>query len=124
MASESALPLDKVDVRNIPKDQLVIVTSLRGSFQYALGRNSTMMFKKKMADVSKKLGRLLAQLNAKEVDGKIVAQLVEMATGIGNRNYETAKRVTLSLSKTVHWESNKHWIQALNRLFDAVISGR
>lgn len=124
MASESALPLDKVDVRNIPKEQQVIVTSLRGSFQYALGRNSTMMFKKKMADVSKKLGRLLAQLNAKEVDAKIVAQLVEMATGIGNRDYETAKRVTLTLSKTVDWESNKHWIQALNRLFDAVISGR
>lgn len=124
MASESALPLDKVDVRSIPKEQQVIVTSLRGSFQYALGRNSTMMFKKKMADVSKKLGRLLAQLNAKELDAKIVAQLVEMATGIGNRDYETAKRVTLTMSKTVHWESNKHWIQALNRLFDAVINGR
>jgi hypothetical protein len=124
MASDAALSLDKVDVRNVPADQQIIVKSLRGSFQYALGRNSTMMYKKKMDDVNKKLGRLLAQLNAKELDVNIVALLMELAAGIAKGDYETAKRVTLSLSKSVNWDSNRHWIQALNRLIDAVLNGR
>jgi protein transport protein SEC31 len=124
MAAESTLPLDKVDVRNVPGDQLVIVKSLRGAFQYAMGRNSTMMYKKKMDDVSKKLGRLLSQLNAKEIDPGIVAQLGVLATGISKGDYETAKRVTASFNKSVDWESNRYWIQALNRLIDAVLNGR
>lgn len=122
--NENSLPIDKVDVSNIPADQQVIVRSLRGSFQYALGRSTTMMYKKKMDDVSKKLGRLLARLNAKEMDPAIISQLIVLGNGIGNRDYETAKQVTASFSKTVSWEENRHWIQALNRLIDAVLTGR
>lgn len=123
-ANESALPLDKVDVQNIPGDQQVIVKSLRGAFQYALGRNGTMMYKKKMEDVSKKLGRLLARLSAKEMDPAIVSQLIVLGKAIEKGDYATAKQVTATFSKTVSWEDNRHWIQALNRLIDAVLNGR
>lgn len=124
MGREASIPLDKVDVRNVPADQQVIVKSLRGSFQYAMGRNSTPIFKKKMDDVSKKLGRLLTQLNAKEVDPAIVTKLVYLAQGIGKGDYVRARQVTNDFQKQVDWESNRHWIQALSRLIEAVVTGR
>jgi hypothetical protein len=124
MGTEASLPLDKVDVGNIPADQQVIVKSLRGAFQYALGRNSTMMYKKKMDDVSKKLGRLLTRLNARDMEASVVQKLVVLGQGIAKGDYETARTITAALGKEVEWESNRHWLQALQRLIDAALTGR
>lgn len=124
MGNEPAVSLEDVVVNNVPADQQVIVQSLRGAYQYALGRNSSMMYKKKMMDVSRKLGRLLFRLNAREVEEPTVRKLVTMAEGIGKGDYDTARVLTNELSKEVDWEANRHWIQAMHRLIDAVLTGR
>jgi protein transport protein SEC31 len=124
VATAGSVPMDKVDVSGVPADQQIIVKSLRGSFQYALTCNSATMYKKKMEDVNKKLGRLLWRLNAREVEPPVVARLMVLANGISKGDYETARSVTATLSKELHWETNRSWLQALNRLIDAVLTGR
>lgn len=115
--------LDKADMSKIPSNQQVIVKSLRGAYSYALNRNRSPIYKKKMDDVSKRLGRLVAGLNAGLVEGAVVELLVEIGMAIEKGNYDQASVVVTTLTKQ-YWESNSQWIQGLKRLIDCVLTGR
>lgn len=115
--------VDKADVSKVAGAEQVIVKSLRGSFMYAQGLNQSPMYKRKMDDVSKRLGRLLFALNAGMVDKDVSDLLVAIAKAIENGNYDEAKSVVGTLSRQ-HWESNRQWIQGLKWLIDCVVTGR
>lgn len=115
--------LDKADVSKVPGNQQVIVKSLRGAYMYAQGLNQSPRYKKKMDDVSKRLGRLVAGLNARLIDGAVVNLLIEVGNAIQKGNYDQASAVVTTLTKH-HWESNSQWIQGLKRLIDCVLTGR
>eukprot|EP00177_Eucheuma_denticulatum_P002536 GFKZ01004558.1.p1 GENE.GFKZ01004558.1~~GFKZ01004558.1.p1 ORF type:complete len:1272 (+),score=154.97 GFKZ01004558.1:212-4027(+) len=115
--------LDKADVSKVPGDQQVIVKSLRGAYMYAQGLNQSPRYKKKMDDVSKRLGRLVAGLNARLIEGAVVNLLIEVGNAIQKGNYDQASAVVTTLTKQ-HWESNSQWIQGLKRLIDCVLTGR
>eukprot|EP00173_Palmaria_palmata_P000552 Plantae.Rhodophyta-Palmaria_palmata.ctg12590.p1 GENE.Plantae.Rhodophyta-Palmaria_palmata.ctg12590~~Plantae.Rhodophyta-Palmaria_palmata.ctg12590.p1 ORF type:complete len:188 (-),score=21.40 Plantae.Rhodophyta-Palmaria_palmata.ctg12590:447-1010(-) len=119
-----SLPIDEVDTSGIPDDQQVIVRALRGSYRTAVGLRTDKMHKKKMKDVSKKLGLLLSQLDAGEVEDSIIIRVLNAATLIESGDFEGARQLAKAFSKTVSWDDNRHWIQALNRLLDVVVSGR
>lgn len=115
--------LEKADVSKVPANQQVIVKSLRGSYMYALSLNQTLRYKKKMDDVSKRLGRLVGGLNAGLVEATVVDLLVEVARFIEKGNYDGASVVVQTLTKQ-HWDANSQWIQGLKRLIDCVLTGR
>ncbi|KAI0563006.1 transport protein SEC31 [Gracilaria domingensis] len=115
--------LEKADVSKIPPTQQVIVKSLRGSYMYARSLSEAPMYKKKMDDVSKKLGRLLAALNNGLIDAPVVELLVTLSKSVEKGNYDEAKVVVSTLSKK-YWDANSHWIQGLKRLIDCVLTGR
>lgn len=119
-----SLPIDEVDTSGIPDDQQVIVRALRGSYQTAVGMRTDKMHKKKMEDVSKKLGLLLSQLDTGEVEDSVILQVISAGALIESGDFEGARQLAKAFSKTVSWDDNRHWIQALNRLLDVVVSGR
>lgn len=115
--------LEKADVSKVPGNQQVIVKSLRGAYMYASNLNQNPRYKKKMDDVNKRLGRLVAGLNAGLVEGAVVELLIEVGTSIEKGNYDQASAVVTTLTKQ-YWESNSQWIQGLKRLIDCVLTGR
>lgn len=115
--------LDKADVSKVPSNQQVIVKSLRGAYMYALNLNRSPIYRKKMDDVSKRLGRLVASLNAGLVEVAVVELLIEIGMAIEKGNYDHATVIVTTLTKQ-HWESNSQWIQGLKRLIDCVLTGR
>ncbi|CDF36473.1 unnamed protein product [Chondrus crispus] len=122
LGSETVL-LEKADVSKVPADQQVIVNSFRGAYMYALNQNSSPSYKRKMADVNKKLGRLLAGLNAGLVEAPVVELLIEVGSSIEKGNYDQATTVVKTLTKQ-HWDQNAQWIRGLKRLIDCVLTGR
>ncbi|CAN8073139.1 unnamed protein product [Agarophyton chilense] len=115
--------LEKADVSKIPPTQQVIVKSLRGSYMYARSLSEVPRYKKKMDDVSKKLGRLLAALNNGLIDAPVVELLVVLSRAVEKGNYDEASVVVSTLTKK-HWDSNSQWIQGLKRLIECVLTGR
>lgn len=127
-SSLSALGLDtvlleKADVSKVPANQQVIVKSLRGAYMYALNQNQAPSYKKKMDDVNKKLGRLVAGLNAGLVEAPVVELLIEVGKSIEKGNYDQATAVVNTLTKQ-YWDQNSQWIRGLKRLIDCVLTGR
>ncbi len=121
--NEPTTYLDKADVGSVPPNQQVIVKSLRGAYSYALKRSNTMMYRKKMEDVNKKLGRLVTALNKGGVDPEIVPHLIEIGKFIEKGNYDSANDIVGTLTRQ-YWDNNSQWIQALRRLIDCVLTGR
>lgn len=115
--------LDKADVSSVPADQVVIVKALRGAYSYAAKRSTAVMYRKKMENVNKKLGPLVAALNKGGVDAKIVSHLIEMGQFIEKGKYDSASAVVTTLQKD-HWDNNSQWIQGLKRLIACVLTGR
>lgn len=115
--------LEKAESSKVPAEQQVIVKSLKGAYSYALRLNESGRYKKKMEDVSKRLGRLVAGLNAGLVSSEVVVLLLELGKSIEKRNYEGASVVVQTLTKK-HWDSNSQWIQGVKRLIDCVVTGR
>eukprot|EP00178_Gracilaria_changii_P003292 TRINITY_DN1483_c0_g1_i1.p1 TRINITY_DN1483_c0_g1~~TRINITY_DN1483_c0_g1_i1.p1 ORF type:complete len:1281 (+),score=178.68 TRINITY_DN1483_c0_g1_i1:138-3980(+) len=115
--------LEKADVSKIPQTQQVIVKSLRGSYMYARSLNEAPRYKKKMDDVSKKLGRLLAALNNGLIEAPIVELLVTLSRSVEKGNYDEASVVVSTLTKK-YWDANSQWIQGLKRLIECVLTGR
>lgn len=124
MGTDVTMPIDRVDVSSIPAEQQIIVKALREAFQYVASRSSSMMFKKRCDDISKKLGRLLYRLNARDMEQGIVQKLIIVAQAISKGDFGSARIMTTSLSKEVDWESDRHWIQALHHLIDSALSNR
>lgn len=114
-------PLADVDVSGIPAEQQAITAALRASFERATGVRSDKLHKKKMEDVSKKLGQLVGQLSAGEIEPAVVEQLMVVASLLEGDDFEAAKRLAADFSKTVSWEDHRHWIQALSRLIDVLL---
>lgn len=115
--------LEKADVTKVPPNQQVIVKALRGSYMYARSLSQVPRYKKKMDDVSKKLGRLLAALNNKLVEPPVVDLLVSMSQSIEKGNYDEASVIVSTLTKK-HWDAHSQWIQGLKRLIECVLTGR
>lgn len=115
--------LEKADVGKIPANQQVIVKALRGSYMYARSLSEAPRYRKKMDDVSKRLGRLLAGLNNGLIAEPVVELLITFATYVTQANYDQASVVVSQLTKQ-YWDSSSQWIQGLKRLIDCVLTGR
>lgn len=122
LGSETVL-LEKADVSKVPANQQVIIKSLRGAYMYALNQNSSPIYRRKMDDANKKLGRLAAGLNAGLLDPPIVELLIEIGNAIEKGNYDQATTVVKTLKKQ-YWDQNSQWILGLHRLIDCVLTGR
>lgn len=122
MGTEAAF-LDKADTSSVPAEQQVIVKALRGAYSYAAKRSTTVMYRKKMENVNKKLGPLVGALNKGTMDTQIVQLLIEMGTFIEKGKYDSASTVVTRLQKE-HWDNNSQWIQGLKRLIACVLTGR
>lgn len=90
---------------------------------YALNQNPSPTYKKKMDDVSKKVGRLVAGLNAGLIEAPVVELLIDVGKAIEKGNYDQATSVVNTLTKQ-HWDQNSQWIRGLKRLIDCVLTGR
>lgn len=119
---ETAL-LEKADVSKVPADQQVIVKSLRGSYTYARSLSEVPRYRKKIEDISKRLGRLLAALNNGLLEQAIVDLLISFGKAVEKGNYDEASVIVSKLTKQ-YWDSNSQWIQGLKRLIDCVLTGR
>lgn len=115
--------LEKADTSKVPPNQQVIVKSLRGSYMYARSRSDAPRYKKKMDDVSKRLGKLVAALNNGLLEAPVVDLLINFGQVVENGSYNEASVVVSKLTKQ-HWDSNSQWIQGLKRLIDCVLTGR
>lgn len=115
--------LDKADSAKVPANQQIIVKSLRGSYTYAVERSQAPRYKRKIDDVNKRLGKLVAALNNQLLDQAVVDLLIEFAQAVEKANYHEASSVIQTLTKN-HWDSNSQWIQGLKRLIDCIVTGR
>ena len=115
--------LERADVGKIPAPQQVIVKALRGSYTYSRTLNQTPRYMKKLDDVSKRLGKLLAALNNGLIEESVVELLIQMSQAIEKGNYDEAGR-TVSILARQHWDANSQWIQGLKRLIDCALTGR
>lgn len=123
VGNEPSPHLDKTDPNSVPVDQQVIVKSLRGAYSYAVKRNNSMMYRKKMDDVNKKLGRLVLSLNKGTMEAEVIPHLIQVGQFIEKGKYDSASTVVGTLMSQ-HWDNNSQWIQALKRLIDCVLNGR
>ncbi len=123
VGSEPTPHLDKADPNSVPSEQQVVVKSLRGAYSYAVKRNNSMMYKKKMDDVNKKLGRLVVSLNKGAIESTVIPHLIQIGQFIEKGKYDSASGVVGTLMSQ-HWDNNSQWIQALKRLIDCVLNGR
>lgn len=90
---------------------------------YALNQNPSPTYKKKMDDVNKKVGRLVAGLNAGLIEAPVVELLIEVGKAIEKGNYDQATAVVDTLTKQ-HYDQNARWILGLKRLINCVLTGR
>lgn len=115
--------LDKADVSKIGQNEIVIVKALRNALSQARAINQSGIHRRKMDDVNKRLGKLVAGLNAGVVDRDIVQKLELIAKALEKSNYQVIHSMVAELSKQ-YWDTNRQWIQGLKWLVDAVVSGR
>eukprot|EP00172_Hildenbrandia_rubra_P000174 Plantae.Rhodophyta-Hildenbrandia_rubra.ctg10776.p1 GENE.Plantae.Rhodophyta-Hildenbrandia_rubra.ctg10776~~Plantae.Rhodophyta-Hildenbrandia_rubra.ctg10776.p1 ORF type:complete len:1215 (-),score=218.30 Plantae.Rhodophyta-Hildenbrandia_rubra.ctg10776:143-3787(-) len=110
--------IEKVETSKIPADKQVIVRSLRGAYMYTAKLNNSPLYKRKMDDISKKVGKLLYQINVGALDAVIVDLLVDIGRVLEKGDYDAASKVVAKLTRD-YWEGNGSWIQSLKRLFDS-----
>lgn len=115
--------LDKADVSKIGQNEIVIVKALRNALNQARAMNQSGIHRRKMDDVNKRLGKLVAGLNAGLVDRDIVEKMESIAKALEKSNYQAIHSMVAELSKQ-YWDTNRQWIQGLKWLVDAVVSGR
>lgn len=117
--------LDKIDASKIVGNELMIVKTLRSAFKQAQSRNHSGMYRKKMDDINKRLGKLVAGLNAGIVDKETVDKLVTLVNALEKSDFQAANSLLTSISKEKeYWEHNRHWIQGLKWLVECVLTGR
>lgn len=107
----------------VPREQAAIPRALCGSFAYTAQLSSTPVFRRKMDDVSRKLGRLLSALNAGIVDAAVIAHLLRLAGALEKGDYDEAASVVQVLTRE-HWDEHGSWIQALQRMIQSARTGR
>lgn len=115
--------LDKLDMAKIGKNDTVIVKAFRNSLAQARGMNTSGMYRRKMDDINKRLGKLAAGLSAGLVDQEIVEQLMAMANTMDKSSFQEAQSILSVLSKQ-YWDVHRQWLQGLKWLLDCVTSGR
>lgn len=123
LASLPAVAVDAADVSAVPREQAAIPRALCGSFAYTAQLSSTPVFRRKMDDVSRKLGRLLSALNAGIVDAAVIAHLLRLAGALEKGDYDEAASVVQVLTRE-HWDEHGSWIQALQRMIQSARTGR
>eukprot|EP00184_Porphyridium_aerugineum_P002778 CAMPEP_0184699288 /NCGR_PEP_ID=MMETSP0313-20130426/5615_1 /TAXON_ID=2792 /ORGANISM="Porphyridium aerugineum, Strain SAG 1380-2" /LENGTH=1325 /DNA_ID=CAMNT_0027158357 /DNA_START=115 /DNA_END=4092 /DNA_ORIENTATION=+ len=119
---ESVVGIDEADVSQVPANQKVIVNSLRDCFNRVNSMNQSPVFKKKMDDVSKKMGRFLVRLNRGEFDENVIAKLMDLSNALNSMNLDAALEVVKRLTAD-HWDQNSLWILALKRLVESAKTG-
>lgn len=123
LTSLPAVAVDAADVSAVPREQAAIPRALCGSFSYTAQLSSTPVFRRKMDDVSRKLGRLLLALNAGILEAAVVAHLLRLAGALEKGDYDEAASVVQVLTRE-HWDEHGSWIQALQRLIQSARTGR
>ncbi|GAB0495287.1 hypothetical protein MMPV_006586 [Pyropia vietnamensis] len=123
LASLPAVAVDAADVSAVPREQAGIPRALCGAFSYTAQLSSTPVFRRKMDDVSRKLGRLLSALNAGILDAAVVAHLLRLAGALEKGDYDEAALVVQVLTRE-HWDEHGSWIQALQRMIQSARTGR
>jgi len=122
-SKEPNIGIDEVDVSNVPPSQMAIVSSLRDTFKKVSAMNPSPVFKKKMDDVSKKLGKLLYRLNRGDFDEAVISKLMQLSAALSAGNPDGAAEMVKKLTVD-HWDQNSLWILALKRLVEASKSGK
>lgn len=123
MSNEPVPVLEKVDPSSVSAEHQIIVKSLRNAYAHAVKRSTSTMYRKKMEDINKKLGRLVASLGKGSVDPNVVPLLVELTQFMDKGKFDSASGVVATLMHK-YWDSNSQWIQALKRLCDSILHGR
>jgi len=80
------------------------------------------MYRRKMEDMSKKLGLLLQRLNAQSIGPNEVQLLQELSMALDQADYNSALGYVRKLT-TESWDENHLWILALKRLIESAMTG-
>lgn len=116
--------LDKIDVSKFGATETAIAQALRKIQANALGLNQSSMYRRKMDDINKRLGRLVADLGAGVIEMEIIKLLSDISKSAENGNYPEANAGVATLFKRFWAPNRRHWIQGLKWLFDCVQTGR
>lgn len=115
--------LDKIDISKFGSTEASIIKSLRKLQTHAVGLNRSVMYRRKMDDINKRLGRLAADLGAGAIEDEVMRLLIEVTKSVDSGNYADANAGVASLIKRF-WDSYRNWIQGLKFLFDCAQNGR
>lgn len=116
--------LDDVDTGNVPADQQRLVASIRNTYGYVRNLNHSPMYKKKMEDMSKRLGRLFQDLNGGEVGQIEITLLRDLCDALDQTDYETGLAVVKRLNEEAWRKDNHQWILALRWLIQSAQAGQ
>jgi len=122
-AKEPVVTLGDADVSSVPQSQQAIVRTLRDVYAQVSARNSSSVYKKKMEDVSKRLGRLLSRLNSGALDDSVIEKVQAMCDALAKEDLVAASAVVTRLSRE-NWDEHNHWIVAAKRLIESAKTGR
>uniref|UniRef100_A0A7S1XF25 Uncharacterized protein n=1 Tax=Compsopogon caeruleus TaxID=31354 RepID=A0A7S1XF25_9RHOD len=112
-----------VDVKGVAPEDRVIVTVLRKCYEDTCAMSHSPNFRKKMDDVSRRLGRLLERLNTKALTPPFIERLHRLCDAISNSAWVDAKLMITSMIKE-HYDDHQTEIMGLRYLLDSAMTGR
>lgn len=111
--------LDKMDTAKLTGNSAAIVKSLRACLTQARAANpSSGMYRRKMEDINKRLGKLAAALSSGVVEADVVEKLVKICKAMDSQQLQEARQMLAVMSKE-YWDTSRAWLQGLSWLLDS-----
>lgn len=111
--------LDKMDTTKLTGNSASIVKSLRACLTQARAANpSSGMYRRKMEDINKRLGKLAAGLSSGVVEADVVEKLVKICKAVDSQQLQEARQMLAVMSKE-YWDTSRAWLQGLGWLLDS-----
>lgn len=101
----------------MPEQYKPVVATLTRLYDTVAPTQKTLMAKRKLEDVNKKVGALFERLNQNDISAQASEKLVRLCQALDQGDYNTAGQYHVALTSS-DWDENGIWIVAVKRLMD------